>query len=238
MVVPLLDTHSTIHVQPLLDVLRSRGYQSRAIVLRSVTTHLPRPTWDDEVSHIHDEINQELENGRDVILLLHSYAGIPGTEALNRLVKADDSQAQHHQGRLLRVIFFSAHNFPTAFVVDAKKMIGPANPQFSIDKDDMLLHGLPYEEFFAPDMGRQEAQVYVEAIRPAYYIDGGGAISSEDWKTVPRTIIGCTHDAAIEKEMQEAMWSEHPEEIVWLETGHSPFAAKPEQIADALLAEL
>lgn len=123
----------------------------------------------------------------------------------------------------------------------------------------MLLHGLPYEEFFSPDMSRQEAQVYVEAIRPAYYIEGGGAISSEDWKTVPRTIIGCTHDAAIKKEMQEAvsarrlycrnstlsssadnwqMWSEHLEEIVWLETGHSPFAAKPERIADVLLQGL
>ncbi|KAF7192998.1 hypothetical protein HII31_05643 [Pseudocercospora fuligena] len=229
--------HRQFHIQPFLDEITRRGHRVQCVPLRNSYTDLPRPSWEDEVTHISRPIQHEINAGRDVCVLLHSYAGIPGSEALNRIVRAGGLEEQPGKGRLVRAIFFSAFTFPAGFVVDTKMFVGPDHPEFSIGDDGLAYHSKPYEAFFN-DLSREDAQPYVDQIKPYYYILGGGQISSDDWKRIPRTIIGAKNDLSITKAALEQMWAEFRDEMQWIETGHTPFPAKPKYMADVILGHL
>lgn len=228
--------HREMHVQPLMGSLRSRGYSTRCIELATVQIDKPRPTWDEEVSNISNAVLSYLEAGKNVCLMLHSYAGLPGCEALNRVIQAKRNGNWRSKGRLQCVVFLASHHFPVGFVVDTKQFIGPANPSFSIDDaTSMAIHRTPYEEFFN-EMSRENASPYVDAIKPMHYIPGGGVLTSDDWKKVPRMLIGTSRDVALKPELQKTMWKVLEHEIRWIDADHSPFVSNPELIA-ALLIE-
>lgn len=223
-----------MHVQGLQDALYRRGYDSLCMELASNKTHQPRPTWEDEVTDISSQVLAELANGRNVFLFLHSAAGRPGCEALNRIV--ENGGLDSTPGRLLRVIFFSAHHVPEGSAFDPKQLISPAHPGFGIDDDDMLFHNAPFEAFF-DDMSKEAAQPYCDACKPMYYYSyGGEVLTTRSWRQVPRTIIGTSKDAATAPALQKQMWSEFEDEMEWIDTKHSPFVAMPDRIAELLIS--
>ncbi|KAF2160491.1 hypothetical protein M409DRAFT_59966 [Zasmidium cellare ATCC 36951] len=223
-----------MHVQPTLDVLKTRGHNAISIDLLAIDTSKPRPTWEQEVLHITNSVLSQLTSGRDVVLVLHSYAGLPGCEALNRIVQAGALQpTAERKGRLLKAIFFYAHHAPTGLVMDVKAFVGPQNPAFSIDEStDLAYHDQPYELFFNDIPTKEEAKPYLDEIKPMWYIPGGGAIASDDWQQAPRSIVASSKDKALLPEILNQMWGGHQEEIVWTETAHTPFMTQPEEIAD------
>lgn len=224
-----------MHVQPTLDALKARGYDTLCIDLASVQTSKPRPTWEQEVTNISNGVLDHLrKSGQDVCLVLHSYANLPGCEAVNRIVQAGGLETTPaRKGRLRRVIFFYGHHAPTGFVMDVKNFVGPANPAFSIDEETaMQSHAQPYELFFSDIPTKDEAQPYVDEITPMWYVPGGGGIMSDDWTRAPRSIVASSKDKALLPEVLEQMWSDFREEIVWTETAHTPFMSAPNDIAD------
>lgn len=206
------------------------------------------------MENIGSKVQTELDTGRDVLLVLHSYAGLPGCEAVNRLVKNGALQNSPGRGNLSRVVFFAAQHFPTGFVVDDRDFVGrklkadfffckhsltimsvgPAFPSFQINERDMKIYKTPFEDFFNDSKTKEEAQPYIDEIKEMFYIPGGGVISTDDWTQVPRTILGCTEDRSLNAEVLKQMWHGHEDEIQWIECGHTPFFAKPDQIADVL----
>jgi pimeloyl-ACP methyl ester carboxylesterase len=58
-------------------------------------------------------------------------------------------------------------------------------------------------------------------------------VTGAPWKTIPSTYVECTLDGAIPIEHQRAM-SARCQNVVTLETDHSPFASKPAETADIL----
>lgn len=224
-----------MHVQPTLDALKTRGYNTLCIDLASVQTSKPRPTWEQEVTNISNGVLNHLkETSQDVCLVLHSYANLPGCEAVNRIVQAGGLEATpERKGRLRKVIFFYGHHTPTGLIMDVKNFVGPANPAFSIDEEtDMQYHKQPYELFFSDIPTEEEAQPYVDEIKPMWYIPGGGGIMSDDWMRVPRSIVASSKDKALPPEVLGQMWNDVAEEIVWTTTAHTPFMTAPDYIAD------
>lgn len=223
-----------MHVQPTLDALKTRGYDTLCIDLASVQTSKPCPTWEQEVTNISNGVLDRLKTGQDVCLVLHSYANLPGCEAVNRIVQAGGLETGPEQkGHLRKVIFFYGHHAPTGFVMDVKNFVGPANPAFSIDEATGLqYHNQPRDLFFSDIPTEDEAQPYVDEIKPMWYIPGGGCIMSDDWSRAPRSIVASSKDKALPPEVLEQMWSDFREEIVWTETAHTPFMSTPDHVAD------
>jgi pimeloyl-ACP methyl ester carboxylesterase len=104
------------------------------------------------------------------------------------------------------------------------------------------------------------ARLKPEVIRQAFYTDcsGDDAASAErrlvaqalapfmtplqlsvgNYGRVPRSYVECTHDRAISIEIQKSMYASSPCRQVWtLETDHSPFLSKPNELAAILLSE-
>ena len=61
-------------------------------------------------------------------------------------------------------------------------------------------------------------------------------ISEAGWGSVPRTYIKTLQDKAVAIELQEAMLAQTPgTPVVELDSDHSPFYSKPEELVEILL---
>ncbi len=138
--------HSITHLEPLLSALPALNppLPTQPLQLHTVgrkTTPGPPPKYSDDVSVIYAAVTKQILDGKDVCLVLHSYAGMPGAEAINRLVKdglvagTDEElfKDNHTMGKLIRVVFIAAYVFPPKVAFDPKDMVGASNPGFSID---------------------------------------------------------------------------------------------------------
>lgn len=59
-----------------------------------------------DVDAISSVMTSTLEDDNDVVLVMHSYAGMPGTEAAGQVV--DDLKATDRKGTLRRLVYISA----------------------------------------------------------------------------------------------------------------------------------
>ena len=125
--------HPLSHLTPLVDALNERGYRARPLQLHSVGAKSTRPTFSDDVCVIYSAVVRELIRGNDVCLVVHSYAGMPGAEAVNKIISDGALEPGDGRGRLIRTVFIAAYTFPAGFVMDVRAMLGPENPAFEID---------------------------------------------------------------------------------------------------------
>ena len=125
--------HTLSHLTPLVDALNERGYRARPLQLHSVGAKSTRPTFSDDVCVIYSAVVQELIRRNDVCLVVHSYAGMPGAEAVNKIISDGALEPGDGRGRLIRTVFIAAYTFPAGFVMDVRAMLGPENPAFEID---------------------------------------------------------------------------------------------------------
>ena len=157
---------------------------------------------------------------------------MPGAECLNRLIVDGAFDPLEGRGRVVRVVFIAAYTFPAGFIMDAKAMMGPDNPGFTIDSNEMSHMASPWHYFFN-DLPLSGAKPFVDALGATYYLGPEPKISKDDWRKAPVTALLCKRDNAVPAERQEQIWKGIESE--WIDAGHSPYVSRPEEVADILL---
>ena len=157
---------------------------------------------------------------------------MPGAEAINRLHTSgalDPTSNDKDRGRLVKALFIAAYTFPAGIVMDAADFVGPSTPGLTIDDEGMNRMATP-EHFFFNDLPASEAQQWVRALEPAYYMGREPVISSEEWrKAVSVTALLCKRDNAVPPERQGMVWQGM--ETEWIDAAHTPFVSRPEEVA-------
>jgi hypothetical protein len=69
------------------DALKQQGYEVLAVSLPSVGARPSHESFAQEVAAIHEAAMGPIIAGKDVVLVVHSWAGVPGSEAMNSLGK-------------------------------------------------------------------------------------------------------------------------------------------------------
>lgn len=114
--------HTTWHYQLFCDAVQKYTTIDRVIVPQQSSSSLTPPanSFEADCKLIYDTIADELRDGRDVLLVCHSYGGIPGCEALADLSSStlrekseQGSTTTTSTGRVLGIVFV------TAFVAEA-----------------------------------------------------------------------------------------------------------------------
>ncbi|KAK5173811.1 uncharacterized protein LTR77_002492 [Saxophila tyrrhenica] len=215
--------HTPTHLRPLTTALSDRGLPYKTQQLHTVGRKPPgpRPCYSDDVSVIYTAVTTELLAGRDVCLVLHSYAGVPGAEAVNCLLKDGVVETPDFRrwdfgyappegipykplGSLVKVVFIAAYTIPAGVNIDPKDFVGPSNPGFSIDSHNMTHMASPWHFFFS-DLPLSAAKPYVDACAETYYV-GPMHLTSERWKKARVSTLICAKDNAIPRSKQEGMW--------------------------------
>ena len=82
------------------------------------------------------------------------------------------------------------------------------------------------------------AQVTADAVarlRPVHRSVFSGVPGAIAWRTVESTYVVCTDDLTVHPDLQRAMADRATHRIEW-DCGHSPAAARPDQVADLIIA--
>jgi hypothetical protein len=98
---------------PVLDAVTAKGYEIKGLHLPSVglSALQPRPgvppTMYDDAAFIAKEAEKFADEGKDVIVIGHSYGGIPVTQSIKGLAK-EDRQKEGKQGGVVNLAFITS----------------------------------------------------------------------------------------------------------------------------------
>ena len=105
-------SHTPVFFEALIQQLRSHGYESRAVSYPTVGENTVGTKQEDEVKAIQNEVADFVDNKhQDVILLLHSYGGWPGSRAVIGFDK-ETRKKQGKQNGIVEVVFLAAFLLP------------------------------------------------------------------------------------------------------------------------------
>lgn len=73
------------------DILSAQNKTVISVTLKAATDLSPEPpaTMDDDADHIHSVITNILDSGKNVVLVMSSYGGIPGSQAVKGLSREE-----------------------------------------------------------------------------------------------------------------------------------------------------
>jgi len=97
-------SHSPQIYEPLKAALALYGYTAVPLALPSVGGNPPTYDFSEDVVAIRNLVTQIVESGADVIVVMHSYGGLPGAEALHGLGKREREQ-RGLRGGVVRLVF-------------------------------------------------------------------------------------------------------------------------------------
>lgn len=93
----------------VIDKLHDAGYEALAVELQTVSppSTAPAKTMADDAAHIHGVVEALADDGEDVVLVMSSYGGIPGTQAVKDLSRKE-RQAQGKKGGIAALVYVSS----------------------------------------------------------------------------------------------------------------------------------
>lgn len=104
--------HSANCLDKVVPLLTAKGYTTYAHTVKSVGT--PHVTVQDDATYIRDEILEPLfHKDRQVVLVVHSYAGTPAAPAIKQL-HVKDRKAKGQPGGLVGIIWVTSYLFSSA----------------------------------------------------------------------------------------------------------------------------
>jgi pimeloyl-ACP methyl ester carboxylesterase len=93
----------------VVDELHDAGYETLAVELRTVgpPSTSPPKTMADDAEHIHGIIEALANDGKDVLVVMSSFGGIPGTQAVKNLTRKEQ-QEDGKTGGVTGLVYASA----------------------------------------------------------------------------------------------------------------------------------
>jgi pimeloyl-ACP methyl ester carboxylesterase len=214
--------------------LEPQGYKSICI---SLPTTLSDPTKGlfDDINETRKYILAETSQGRDVVVVVHSYGGMVGPSAIKGLTEATSERP----GRVIGIALMATGYCATG--VGFLEGIGGSPPPFwkadtetgyatlIVDTRELFYHDLPEEEG-----NYWVSRLLKHALKPL--TDSGEHVYS-GWKDVPTRYLVTTDDKTFPLEVQLAIGQGAKEQgadvvIERINTSHSPMLSKPKETAD------
>ena len=124
--------------------LKDAGYETETIALPSVGGVIPK-TMHDDAAHIQSVASKYCDQGKDVVIAMHSYGGIPGTESSKGMSKAD-REAAGNKGGIVGLVYIAALLCPVG--TSLMGIMGDGFPEFISIKVFLSLRAFPTSQKF------------------------------------------------------------------------------------------
>jgi len=224
--------------RPVVQALAAAGHRAHAVTLTGVgeRAHLLSPAITLE-THITDVSNAiQMEEMRDVVLVVHSYAGMVGTALADRM-----AQRLRHLVYVDAVLpepgesWSSTHAPATR---ESRMVAAEASPDFSFPPPDPSVFGLSGEGY--------EWVKRRQTPHPGHTYDAALHFDPQRVAAVPRLYVSCvqpklaTIDVARARAADPGFWGGAWQggggaRLVELATGHDPMVSAPQELARLLL---
>ncbi|KAK3674459.1 hypothetical protein LTR78_005545 [Recurvomyces mirabilis] len=225
----------TIHYTTITSSLEKAGYEVIALDLPS-TCDQPHPdSWKHDIDHIAQQIEKTADEGKDVLLVMHSRGGIAGGDACEGLSKADREKTGK-KGGVVRCVFiaaFAASEGQTLFLASR-------GPDLWLDMKSRG-KGIAFPENVAEIFYNdctpeqiEEAKKHIKPISTSVFVSPAKYAACHH---IPSTYLLCEKDNAIPIYAQEAMSSQPGSNFDHIErcsASHSPFLSMPDYTTEVI----
>ncbi|RYP23351.1 hypothetical protein DL767_008847 [Monosporascus sp. MG133] len=232
--------HPPILYDPLKNALEARGYE---VLVPELVTMGPGKTsmsWDADVAMLLDTATPFFDQGRSVVLVGHSYGGIPACIA-TRGNGVEDRRAVGKRGGFSHLIFLCGFAMPARGMSVLTVSGGSWLPwheviELEAGRKQLFVNekakNLLYNDF-PPD----KAQATFDSLVPcSYEAFTTGVDFAVPEVAITKTFIVCEGDALFPPEHQKELAAACGQDLkqVSVSGGHSAFASIPEELADVL----
>ncbi|RYP89246.1 hypothetical protein DL770_004465 [Monosporascus sp. CRB-9-2] len=231
----------------LIAHLHEQGHDARAVELLSANdgTRQPAATMEDDAAHIKAAITAILDdesNPRDVVVLMHSYGGIPGSSALKGLSKADRS-AQGKGTAVVGIVYMGSFIVPLGQSV--RDTMGDAMPpEYKASQPGQYLQSISAELaplIFNDLESPEEVAKYYSVMTRQSSDSFDGKLSYEAWKDIPSVQMVPEKDIIVPAQLQKAMYEQAVAaggkitQIFLQDIGHAPNVSVTNLIAEEMV---
>jgi len=234
--------HSPVHYTELLALFEAAGYPTSSSVLPSVDPPNPNiTTATTDADFIKDNILAPLlSQGKEIVMVMHSYGGSPGGAAANGLSKVERTAAGK-TGGIIGLVFIAA-----LLVQEGTSLLtavgGTFNPWVEVNTPPGYLTPSTPIEVFYNDVSSAVADWAVKALK----IESQTALSTgappPGWANPEfdgcRAYVRTALDHCIPPAAQDGMmaasgviWDVHP-----FNTSHSPFLSEPGPLSQTIIS--
>ena len=231
--------HTPKHYRRQLDVLEKNGFPTSCPLQPSVGQPPPMGLIEDAQA-IRDELTRLIETeGKDVIVVAHSYGGVVTTQAVDPPFARQARAARRHSGGVVRLLYVCAFVLPLG--ESLASMFGDPEhlPPFIPVKDDGMCMMLEPDRRFYQDLPVAEQQYWVDELIECPAIAQLTRVTQAAYQHHPSTYLFCENDQALPLEVQQMMVGKAEEAGIAFakETcgaSHSPFLSQPDAILNVV----
>lgn len=119
--------------------LKTYGYPSVKVDLPSVGGAPPTYDFTEDVAAIKDAVTKLVEDGKHVVLVAHSYSGLPVGE-LPKELGSIERESKQLPGGVIRLVFIMAAIVPEGFQVAPRNDVSTLYPFMKVDLEVSVSH--------------------------------------------------------------------------------------------------
>ncbi|KAH8683191.1 Alpha/beta hydrolase fold-1 [Tricladium varicosporioides] len=202
-------SHPAVVFDPLKAALSLHGYTAIPINLPSIGGNPPTYDFTEDVLAIRNLVTQIADSGADVVVVMHSWGGLAGCEALRGLGKEERARGGL-RGGVSRLVFIMAwipqEGFQSAPRGDVSAMFSYMNTDLqagiaTIDPEATVV--ALYNDLPSP-----QAQYWTSQLLPQSLGIFWSKTTYSPWRYIPSTYVICGQDQNVTAEYAEMMLQE------------------------------
>ncbi|KAL2783407.1 alpha/beta-hydrolase [Aspergillus keveii] len=226
--------HTTEYYDGVRSLLEEKGYTTTTVALPSVGS---TASMSDDADAIHAVTSKLADAGHQIVLVMHSYGGIPGTQSAKDLGFKGRQEAGK-PGGIFALVYLAAYLL--------KEGMSVFNQAWSADVPDFLKFedGLIYYEQsaairilysdFLPEHNPESLAVTIKPHSVASWME---ELSYAAHRDIPATYLLCKNDKSVPLEVQRKFvgYAEGEVSTVECEAGHTPIVSVPGVVVETIL---
>ncbi|KAK5138026.1 hypothetical protein LTR08_005823 [Meristemomyces frigidus] len=223
--------HVARHYQLLTSRLEAAGYEVHALDLPSTEDATIPDAWKEDIKLISRTVEQLADEGRDVLLVLHSRGGLAGSDAAEGMSTTDRAK-QGKQGGIVGIVYICAFASPEGHSIDQAVQGKHTNMEI----DGTRCRPVKVHDNFYTDLSADVAQEQAKHLREMHVTFFHHRVKYAAWKHIPSTYLFCENDKALPPGGQEAMIAQPGANFTVERCGasHSPFLSMPDFTAEVV----
>ncbi|KAL6720998.1 hypothetical protein ACLMJK_000098 [Lecanora helva] len=236
-------SQSPSHYEYLLHLLQSNGYGTLSALLPSTGYNTSRITAQDDANYIRSRMLLPVLDveEHDVILITHSYSGMPGSAAAKGLGKSERA-SQKKKTSVLGQIFLAAMIPKGGDGKDVTAMFGgQMPPHIVVDEPGNMIRCPDPKPPLYQDIPEEMANVAVASCMNPCLSSWTTPCPPASWNETAYhgrcAFIRTIQDRCIPYHIQNMMINASEQEWILqdIDSGHSPQLSQPEKLADIIL---
>lgn len=228
--------HGPEHFEKVRRKLEIAGYPTIYVTLPSVGAEEPLKDFWPDVEAIRATIKRAADAGQEIVVVAHSYGGIPSSQAIEGF-DINIRKAAGKPGGVVHVLYLAAFLIPEGASLDSA--VGGDAPWYDVNSERTVVNPVNPAELFYNDMPEALVKECVASLRPHSYRCMHSELQWAPWQhDVPVSYLYALRDQAIPMFLQKKMveefakgYSIHTETV---DASHSPFHSKVDETVNAI----